>query len=57
MVKNLPVSAGDLGESVGEEDPLEKGIPTSAFLPGEFHRQRSIGGCCTWGLKELDMIE
>ena len=57
MVKNLPVSTGDLGESVGEEDPLEKGIPTSAFLPGEFYGQGSIGGCWTWGLEVLDMTE
>ena len=27
------------------------------FLPGEFHRQRSLAGYSPWGLKELDMIE
>ena len=27
------------------------------FLPGEFHRQRSLAGYSPWGLKELDMTE
>ena len=28
-----------------------------AFLPGEFHRQRSLAGYSAWGCKELDMTE
>ena len=37
---------GDLGSIPGWEDPLEKGMaPTPIFLPGEFHGQRSLGGC------------
>ena len=33
-------------QSLGWEDPLEKGIatPTPAFLPGESHGQRSLVG-------------
>ena len=31
--------------------------PTPVFLPGKFHRQRSLAGCCPWGRKELDMSE
>ena len=29
-------------QSLGQEDPLEKGMATPAFLPGEFHGQRSL---------------
>ena len=29
----------------------------SSILAGEFHGQRSLVGCSSWGLKELDMIE
>ena len=33
-------------------------LPTSVFLPGEFHGQRRLGaGYSPWGHKELDMIE
>ena len=31
--------------------------PTSVFLPGEFHGQRSLVGYGSWGHKELDMTE
>ena len=31
--------------------------PTPVFLPGVFHRQRSLEGCSPWGRKELDTIE
>ena len=31
--------------------------PTPVFLPGEFHRQRSLAGYSPWGCKELDTIE
>ena len=29
----------------------------SAFLPGEIHGQRSLGGYSPWGCKESDMAE
>ena len=32
-------------------------LPTSLFLPGELHGQRSLSGCSPWGLKESDMTE
>ena len=32
-------------------------LPTSVFLPGESHGQRSLVGYSPWGLKELDMTE
>ena len=31
--------------------------PTSVFLPGEFHGERSLAGYSPWGCKESDMIE
>ena len=31
--------------------------PTPVFLPGGFHRQRSLAGCSPCGRKELDMTE
>ena len=36
MVKNLPTTQGTWVQSLGQEDPLEKGMqPTPVFLPGE----------------------
>ena len=32
-----------------------KGKPTSVFLPGKFHGQRSLVGYSPWGCRELDM--
>ena len=31
--------------------------PTSVFLPGKFHRQRSLAGYSSWDQKELNMTE
>ena len=31
--------------------------PTPVFLPGESQGQRSLVGCCIWGLTELDTAE
>ena len=45
MVKILPAVSKNQVQSLGQEDPLEKGVPTApAFLPGEFHEQRSLVG-------------
>ena len=53
IVKNLAAMQGMQVRSLGEEDPLEKGMATnSSGLPGEFHGQRS-----PWGCKELDVSE
>ena len=32
-------------------------LPTPLFLPGEFHRQKSLVGYSPWGHKESDMTE
>ena len=54
--KESACNAGDpglipgLGRSPGEGN-------TPAFLPGEFHGQRSLMGYSPWGHKELDSTE
>ena len=56
MVKNLPAMQETRVQSLGQEDPLEKGMATTpVFLPGEFPGQRSLQGYSPQGLKESDM--
>ena len=58
MVKNLPEIQKTQVQSLGQEDPLEKGMATTpVFLPREFHGQKSLVGHSPWGHKELDMSE
>ena len=58
MVKNLPTKQETQVLSLGQEVPLERErLPTSVFLPGEFHGQRSLAGYSPWGHKELDTTE
>ena len=40
---------------LGWED--QEWLSTPVFLPGEFHGQRCLAGCCLWSHKELDMTE
>ena len=52
-VKNLPAVWETQVQSLGQEDPLEKGMAThSSIVPGEFHGQRSLAGFGPWGRKE-----
>ena len=54
MGKEPACNAGDRIFSLGWEDPLEEGVaPAPVFLPGEFHRQRSLVGYSPQGHKEL----
>ena len=56
--KNLPVMWEIWVQSLGQEDPLEKGmLPTPVFMPGESHGQRSLAGYRPWGCKESDITE
>ena len=59
VVKNLPATAGDTRVSglipVRKIPWRRKWQPTSVFLPGEIHRQRSLVGYNPWGRKESDM--
>ena len=53
LVKNPPAMWETWVQSLGWEDPLEKGkLPTPVFWAGEFHEL-----CSPWGCKELDMTE
>ena len=54
VVKNPPANAGnvrDMGSTPGlGKFPGEgNGNPTTVFLPGKFHGQRSLGGYSPWG--------
>ena len=53
LVKNPPAMQETLVQSLGWEDPLEKGKATqSSILVWEFH-----GLCSPWGHKKSDMSE
>ena len=60
VVKNLPANAGDIiqVQSLGQEYPLEEAWQhTPVFLPGKFHRQKSLAGYSPCSCKESDMTE
>ena len=58
MVKNLPALWETWIQSLGQEDPLEKGMAThSRIFAWRIHGQRSLVGYSPWGCKELDTIE
>ena len=52
LIKNLPAIRETWVWSLGWEDPLEKGLPTPVFWPGEFH-----GLYSPWGHKESEKTE
>ena len=41
-------------QSLGQEDPLEKGMGIPVFLPGEFNGQRILVGYSLWDHKKLN---
>ena len=52
-VKNLPAICETWIQSLGQKDPLEKGMAThSSIFAGEFHGQRKLAGYSPWGSKE-----
>ena len=57
MVKHLPAMQETWVQSLGQEDPLEKGMETPVFLPGKSHGQRSLAGYRPRGHKESDTTE
>ena len=58
MVKNLLAMQETWVRSLGQEDPWRRAWqPTPVFLPGKFHRQRSLVGYSLWGHKQLDTTE
>ena len=57
MVKNLPAMQETQVQSLGQEDPLQKGMAThSSIFAWRFHGQ-SLSAYSPWGLKELEMTE
>ena len=57
MVKNPPAMQGTWVQSLGQEDPLEKGMATySSILAWRIPMDRGAWQA-PWGHKELDMIE
>ena len=61
MVKNLPANegdTGDMGSSLGHDNPLEKEMAThSSILAGDSQEQRSLVGYSPWGRRESDMTK
>ena len=57
-VKNLSAMQQTWVRSLGQEDPLEKGMATdSSILAWRIPGQKSLAGYNPWGRKELDTIE
>ena len=61
-VKNLPSNAGDIRDgdlipSLGRSPGGGHGNPHPAFMPGEFHGQKSLAGHSSWGCKELTRLK
>ena len=58
MVKNLPAMQKTQVLSLGQEDPLEKGMTIhSSILSGESHGQGSLAGYSSLDHKESDTTE
>ena len=57
-VKSLPAVQETPVQSLGQEDPLEKGTAThSSILAWRIPWREEPGGVRPWGLKELDTTE
>ena len=46
-----------MGMPIQKIPQSRKWQPTPIFLPGKYHRQRSLEGYSPWGCKESDMTE
>ena len=59
MVENLPAMQETWVRSLGQEDPLEKGMATHSSILAwlESHRRRSLVHFSPWGRKESDTAE
>ena len=57
-LKHLPLTQETWVQTLGQEDPLEKGMATrSSILAGESHGRRSLVGYSPQGCKESDTTE
>ena len=57
VIKNLPANVGDARDWVRKILWRRKWQPTSVFLPGKSHGQRSLVGYSPWGRKESDTTD
>ena len=58
MVKRLPTMQETRVRSLGQEDPLEKGMAAhSSTLAWKIPWMEELGGYSPWGRKELDMTK
>ena len=58
LLKNLPVIQETWVDLWVWKIPWRmEWLPTAVFLPGEFHRKRSLVGYSPWGCKESDTTE
>ena len=58
MVKNLPAMRETQVQSLGQKDPLEKGMATlSSILDWRIPRTEAPGGLLSTGCKEADITE
>ena len=57
MVKNLPSMQETPLQTLGWEDPLEKGMAIHSSILAWRIPQRTLAGYSPWGCKELDMTE
>ena len=58
VVKNLPANAGDIGDTgLIPESGRSIWQPTSVFLPGKFHGQKSLAVYSPRDCKESNMTE
>ena len=58
LVKNLPAMQETWFRSLGQEDPLEKGMAThSSILAWRIPWTEELGDYSPWGCKELDTTE
>ena len=58
MIKNLPADAGDMSLFPGGKIPWRRNWqPTTVFLPGKSHGQRSLTGYSPWSCSESDRTQ
>ena len=58
MLKNLPAMRETWAQSLGQEDPLEKGMAIhSSILAWRIPWTESLAGYSPWSCKELDTTE
>ena len=62
LEEELPCSSNGKESACGSEDPgsipwRREWQPSPVFLPGEFHGQRNLAGCSSWGHTKLDTTE